>query len=62
MLKADPKRIRREFWEGQASYARLFGLIHMQNAESNGKRRWGDELGLIERYADEIFAAFPRAR
>ncbi len=62
LLGTDPERIRKEFLEGEAGYARLFGLIHMQNAERNGKSRWGDQLGSIERYADELFNAFPRAR
>jgi hypothetical protein len=62
LLGTDPERIRQEFWEGEPGYARLFGLIHMQYAERNGKPRWGDQLGSIERYADELFDAFPRAR
>lgn len=62
VLNPDPDRIRREFWNGEPTYARLFGLLHEQYAEQIGKPRWGDQLGLVERYADPIFAAFPAAR
>lgn len=61
-LDPDLDRIRKEFWAGEPSYARLFGLFHMHYAERYGKARWGDQLGLIERYADELFAAFPQAK
>lgn len=61
-LGPDLERIRREFREGPASYARLFGLIHRHHAERAGKPRWGEQLGFIERYADPIFGAFPSAR
>jgi hypothetical protein len=62
VLRPDADRIRREFWQGQPSYARLFALFHEHYAEQAGKRRWGDQLGFIERYADPIFAAYPHAR
>ena len=58
-LQPDPERIRREFWQGEPTYARLFALFHMHYAEREGKPRWGDQTGLIERYADPIFAAYP---
>jgi hypothetical protein len=61
-LKPDPDRIRREFWQGPPTYARLFALFHQHYAERDGKPRWGDQTGLIERYADRIFKAFPAAR
>ncbi len=61
-LKPDPERIRREFGQGQPTYARLFALFHEHYAEREGKPRWGDQTGLIERYADPIFAAYPAAR
>jgi hypothetical protein len=61
-LQPDADRIRREFWQGQPSYARLFALFHEHYAEREGKPRWGDQTGLIERYADPIFAAYPGAR
>ena len=61
-LQPDWERIRREFRQGEATYARLFALFHEHYAERMGKPRWGDQTGLIERYADAIFAAFPAAR
>lgn len=61
-LDPDPARIRREFAGGPHTYGRLFALIHRHHAEREGKPRWGDQTGLIERYADVIFAEFPRAR
>jgi hypothetical protein len=61
-LKPDPERIRREFWQGTPTYARLFALFHQHHSEREGKPRWGDQTGLIERYADHVFAAHPTAR
>ncbi len=61
-LKPDPERIRREFWQGPPTYARLFALFQGHYAERLGKPRWGDQLGFIERYADPIFAAYPTAK
>jgi Sulfotransferase family len=61
-LDPDPARIRREFLEGPLDYAHLFGLFHRHHAERMGKRRWGEQLGSVERYADQIFAGFPTAR
>jgi hypothetical protein len=61
-LKPDAERIRREFWQGKPSYARLFALLHEHYAERLGKPRWGDQTGLIERYADRIFKAYPDAK
>lgn len=61
-LEPDPDRIRREFWQGPPTYARLFALFHEHHAERLGKARWGDQLGLVERYADPIFSAYPTAR
>ncbi|HWQ14621.1 MAG TPA: sulfotransferase [Roseiflexaceae bacterium] len=61
-LKPDAARIRREFRQGAPTYARLFALFHEHYAEREGKPRWGDQTGLIERYADPIFAAYPDAR
>jgi len=61
-LDPDPARIRRELTDGPATYARLFGLIHAHHAERLGKRRWGEQLGFIERFADPIFETFPTAR
>ena len=61
-LDPDPNRIRREFRQGEPTYARLFALFHEHYAERLGRSRWGDQLGFVERYADLIFAAYPDAR
>jgi hypothetical protein len=61
-LNPDPERIRREFRQGPAAYARLFALLHEHYAEQQGKPRWGDQSGLIETYADYLFAADPAAK
>lgn len=60
-LKPDPDRIRREFWKGEPTYARLFALFQQHHAEREGKPRWGDQTGLIERYAGNLFRAYPGA-
>lgn len=61
-LGPDPERIRREFRQGEPSYARLFALFQEHFAQRLGKARWGDQLGFVERYVDPIFAAYPGAR
>jgi hypothetical protein len=61
-LEPDLDRLRRDFVAGQRTYARLFALIQQQLADRQGKPRWGDQTGLVERYADEIMAAYPGAR
>jgi hypothetical protein len=61
-LEPDLELIRREFWKGPHTYPWLFALFHEQYAQRMGKRRWGDQLAFIERYADQIFEAFPDAR
>jgi len=61
-LKPDPDRIRVEFRQGKPTYARLFALFHQHLAEREGKPRWGDQTGLIERYTNQIFAAYPGAK
>ncbi len=58
-LQPDEARIRREFAQGPATYERLFSLFLIHFAEREGKPRWGAQTGLIERYADELFASFP---
>jgi hypothetical protein len=60
-LQPDAERIRREFWAGEPTYARLFALFQQHFAERAGKPRWGDQLGFIERYVDPIFRAYPTA-
>ena len=61
-LSPDPERIRREYWLNPSGYGRLFALIHQHFAELHGRRRWGAQIGLIEEYADVIFADYPAAR
>ena len=61
-LQPDLGRIRSDFLGGPATYGRLFGLFHEHHAERAGKRRWGDQLGFVERFADPIFTSFPSAR
>lgn len=58
-LQPDPDRIRQEFWQGPTTYARLFALFLIHFAEREGKPRWGAQTGLIERYAPQLFAAYP---
>jgi hypothetical protein len=58
-LQPDPDRICREFWQGPPTYARLFALFLIHFAEREGKPRWGAQTGLIERYAPQLFAAYP---
>jgi hypothetical protein len=61
-LRPDPDRLRRDFAAGPPTYARLFELVHLQFAAREGKPRYGVQTGLIERYADELFRAYPGAR
>jgi hypothetical protein len=61
-LNPDPERIRREFLQGERTYARLFAILEEHFAEQCGKPRWGDKSLNTERYADEIIAAYPGAR
>jgi hypothetical protein len=61
-LGPDIDRIRREFASGPGTYGELFALFHRHHAETVGKRRWGDQLGLAEGHADAIFGAYPRAQ
>jgi hypothetical protein len=58
-LDPDPVQIRREFATGPRTYARLFALFLQHYAERRGKPRWGAQTGLIERYADPLFEAYP---
>jgi hypothetical protein len=58
----DREQVQREFLQGPQTYARLFELFHRQNLERAGKRRWGDQLGFVERFADVIFSSYPDAK
>jgi hypothetical protein len=61
-LQPDAQRLRQEFWRGEPSYGRLFGLMHSHAAQRVGKHRWGDKSLHTERYVDRVFAEFPDAR
>ena len=61
-LQPDPAWLRRDFAAGPRTYARLFELFHLQFAAREGKPRYGVQTGLIERYADELFTAYPGVR
>ena len=61
-LEPEPERIRRELAQGPATYARLFSLFLIHHAERTGKPRWGAQTGLVERYADRLFVAYPGLR
>ncbi len=61
-LEPDWERLRQDFNRGPATYPRLFALLQEQHAEREGKPRWGDQTGLIERYADQVLGAYPDAR
>ena len=62
LLQPDVERIRREFQQGEPTYARLFQLFNEQYAQREGKARWGDQSGLIEQYAREVLGAYPGAK
>jgi hypothetical protein len=62
LLNPDPERIRAEFWQGEASYERLFALFHIQYAEQLGKPRWGVQAVSEEFYTDFILTAYPTAK
>lgn len=61
-LRPDRGRIEDEFAAGPPTYARLFSLFLVHHAERAGKPRWGAQTGLIERYADDLFGAYPGLR
>jgi hypothetical protein len=61
-IQIDTERVRREFYQGEKTYARLFTLIEGHFAEKQGKPRWGDKSLNTERYMDDIFAVFPNAK
>jgi hypothetical protein len=61
-LEPDPDRLRRDFLAGEPTYGRLFALLEEQYAERLGTPRWGDKSLNQERFADQIFQAYPGAR
>lgn len=62
LLKPDVESLRQRYWQKPTGYAQLFALFNQQYAEREGKPRWGDQTGLIERFAGEVLAAYPGAR
>jgi hypothetical protein len=61
-VQLDAEKLRRDFTSGQLTYPRLFALIEEQYAQRLGRPRWGDKSLNTERYADQIFEAYPNAR
>jgi hypothetical protein len=61
-LQPDVSRIRQEFLIGAPTYGHLFAILHEHYAERMDKQRWGEQEAGIERFADEIFAAYPSAK
>jgi hypothetical protein len=61
-LEPDAHALRRSFASGPRTYARLFALLHEQHAARRGRRRWGEQLGFVERFARPIFAEHRDAR
>lgn len=62
LLNPNPDRIRKEFWQGETSYSRLFSLLHQHYADGLGKTRWGIQIGKAEADAAIILSAEPNAR
>jgi len=61
-LNPDGERIRKEFWQGEPSYGRVFALLQQHNAERIGKPRWGDKSLHTEHYVDQVLSEFPAAK
>jgi hypothetical protein len=61
-MRIDRARLERDFGDGPATYERLFALLHEQYAARLGKPRWGDQSEGIERFADDVLAAYPGAK
>jgi hypothetical protein len=60
-LHLNVDELRRDFPKGEMTYPRLFTLIEEQYARRLGRPRWGDKSLNTERYADQIFEAYPNA-
>lgn len=60
-VQLDAEKLRNDFNNGQMTYPRLFALIEEQYAQRLGRPRWGDKSLNTERYADQIFEAYPNA-
>lgn len=61
-LRPNWDKVFEEFDTGEFTYARLFGIIHRQHAESAGYARWGEQYGGIVGFAEDIFSTFPEAK
>ncbi|MGB7874475.1 MAG: sulfotransferase [Anaerolineales bacterium] len=61
-LHPDGERIRREFWQGEPSYGRVFSLFQQHHAERVGKPRWGDKSLHTEHYIEQVLSEFPNAK
>ena len=61
-LRLDPADVAARVARHPPTYGNVFDTIHASHAQSMGKPRWCDQLGLIEAYAEPIFTAFPSAR
>jgi hypothetical protein len=62
MLGIDLVKMKEEFLAGPLEYGRLFALPLEQYARNAGKARWGAQSGMVEAYADVLFASYPNAR
>lgn len=62
VLNPDFERLREDFLGGERTYGRLFALLEQQQAERMNRPRWGDKSLDTERYAEAIFAAYPKAK
>ena len=61
-LNPDWSSLFEEFWSGERTYARFFGLLEHQHARRQGKARWGDKSHNLERHTKAIFECYPEAR
>ena len=58
-VQLDTEKLQDDFNKGPMTYPRLFALIEEQYAQRLGRPRWGDKSLNTERYADQIFEAYP---
>lgn len=61
-LQPDVDRVRADFAQGPATYARLFEIFLVHFAEREGKPRWGAQTGLLERYVPNLIDAYEGVR
>lgn len=61
-LSPNFQRLKVDFKQGHHSYERLFELIHLQYAEKNSRKFWGDQSEYLESYASIILQAYPYAK